>query len=657
MKLHFVSTGEGFPYTYYIGVMTALKSYSGDTILWIDKEPVSKYFDLLRKQPGLEIRKAPEIDLNKYQTFRQLDPHTKLVTKFDYLIWKIVSEQGGIIAGLDSVTLKRWDDLLPKDKEMLVGRDAFEVKDSYAMHGVVVRKGSKIAKKIFKDIQGVLEGKELTGRHKAFLKGKMVWGGAGIIPYLNNVYNKKSIAIADPFLIAGINHDGQGFYIYQRNAKLIHSDTRTIPLYATSTHKKFSVIDEDFVLKSKTLYADLVRSQLKMSEWKPTYTQSVKKKMRFHLLGLAHLPVSERYMPCAFTQKILKLSKMLLSMGHEVFLYGAEGSDAPCTEFIQTHTLSDIRKAWGEGDNKFEIGYDWSKGFKNDFNMPKTDTTLKYLSMCILEINKRKKDDDFLLLSQGAYQRKIDQGVGLYLTCEPGVGYRGSYTKFRAFESSYLQNFTYGSANPFKSINGSYYDRVIPNYFDPKDFIFSKKKEDYYFYIGRMVMRKGVWTAVKATQAIGAKLILAGQADKEINANNLPEHCEFVGMVDAKKRSELMSKALATFVPTIYLEAFAGTHIESMLCGTPPITTNFGVFPETIPDFLDGKVGYRCNTLQDFVKAAEHAKSADYDFIRRYAARFEMDNVKWDFQRWFDDLYQLYLSTKDKNVKAWHHLS
>jgi len=104
------------------------------------------------------------------------------------------------------------------------------------------------------------------------------------------------------------------------------------------------------------------------------------KKYRFHLLGLAHLPVSRRYMGCAFTQKIDKLSRMLLRRGHEVFLYGAEGSDTPCTEFVKTHTLQDIRDTWGEGDNRFEIGYDWKqRGFRHDFNQSREPVSRKFI--------------------------------------------------------------------------------------------------------------------------------------------------------------------------------------------------------------------------------------------------------------------------------------
>ena len=115
------------------------------------------------------------------------------------------------------------------------------------------------------------------------------------------------------------------------------------------------------------------------------------RRFRFHLLGLVHVPITERYMGCAFTQKIVKLSKMLLGLGHKVFLYGAEGSDAPCTEFIQTHTLAEIRQEWGDGDNRFALGYDWKgEGFRHDFNETKTETTKKFYPKCIAEINRRR---------------------------------------------------------------------------------------------------------------------------------------------------------------------------------------------------------------------------------------------------------------------------
>jgi len=375
--------------------------------------------------------------------------------------------------------------------------------------------------------------------------------------------------------------------------------------------------------------------------------------MRFHLVGLVHLPTAERYVSCAFTQKNVKLCKMLLSLGHEVYLYGAEGSDAPCTELVVTHSLHDIQKTWGDG-TEHELGYDWRGGmFRHDFNTAPCPLRLRFNETVIREINHRKRDDDFLLLPMGSYQRPIADGVKLWMTCEPGIGYRGSYARFRAFESSYIQNFTYGSEHPRQSINGHYYDRVIPNYWDDKDFTFRGQPEDYYLFVGRMIVRKGVWTAVKATQAIGARLVLAGQADSEVDHTKLPQHCTFVGHVDAKERDKLMGGAIASFVPTTYLEPFGGVSIEANLTGTPVLTTNFGVFPETIHN---GVNGYRCDTLDDFAWAAQEAPKLNRRIVRKTGERYLMDSVRWDFQKWFDDIYALYESAAKPGTPGWHRI-
>lgn len=391
----------------------------------------------------------------------------------------------------------------------------------------------------------------------------------------------------------------------------------------------------------------------------------VDKKFRFHLLGLAHLPTSEEYNACAFTQKNVKLAKMLLDKGHEVIIYGAKtktGTQPDCSEFVETHTIDDIADDYGDGNYNFEIGYDWKNGiFRNDINETKKTSTIKYYKNSIIEINKRKKEDDFLLITLGVYQKPIGQACNLILTCEPGIGYRGSYCQYRAFESSYIQNFTYGSQFPFKSINGNYYDRIIPNYFNSKDVEYGEGLGNYYLYIGRMIFRKGVTIAAKVCEHINKKLLLVGQGGK-IDKNGIfrgegfslsPGNWEYLGYADFEKRKKIFANAIATFVPTIYLEPFAGTHIESMLSGTPVITSNFGVFPGTV---INGVNGFRCDTLQDYVDAAIDCEKLDRKTVRKTAEPYLSENISNLYEKWFEELYHLYESKKNPNVLAWNRL-
>jgi len=664
LRVHFINTGPEFPYTYYLGITSAVEAFGEKVKLWLVETPSGEYFD--RIQDKVEIVSYPW-KIPEFPMLEGRGDHFKRVAIFDNCIWRIMMERGGTVMGLDSFTLKPFHDLLKPDKEMLVGLDdpdGIRTKTGwpFCMHGATCRRGSKIAQSIYEDSTRTLFGECPAGRHKAIENGQLRFGGAGIIPFLNHtLQNLDKLSIAGFGLLGGWERGDPlpEFYLWQKDGKLLHPDCRTIPFYATSRKAGFDATNEKTVRDGNTLLSRLVRGQpvySQLKEVKMSKATSVEKHT-FHMIGLSHLPVSSKFPACAFTTKIWRLSKMLMSLGHTVYLYSAEGSDAECTEFVQTHTLKDIRDAWGSGDCRKEcdgIGYPYRRvGFRHDLNSARTETTKKYYAKAIEEINKRKKPDDFLLLTQGVYQKPIADGVKLWLTCEPGVGYRGSYTRFRAFESAYLQNFTYGSQNPGKSVNGNYYDRVIPNYFDPADFPFCEDKGDYFLFIGRMISRKGVWTAIKTTQAIGAKLILAGQESNEINVKKLPDHCEFVGYVGPKRRAELMGHAKAVFVPTLYLEAFGGVNVEAQLCGTPVITTNFGCFLETVQS---GITGFRCDTLDDFVNAALSVGNLDPHVIRRHAERYSMDNVKFEFEKWFQDLYALYESAQDSNVKGWHRI-
>lgn len=402
---------------------------------------------------------------------------------------------------------------------------------------------------------------------------------------------------------------------------------------------------------------------------------------RFHLLGLAHLPTARKYSSCAFTGKNVRLAKMLCSLGHEVFLYGTRSTEeAPLEEYVQSDnfhfvecgTVQDIRKDYGDGDNRYEIGYDWSgtesgtggTDFRHDFNSARKPSTLKFYATAIAAIDANKRGSDFLLASQGAYHSVVVDAVKLFLTCEPGIGYRGSVSgRFRAFESDYIRNFTAGSEHPYECINGSYYDRTIPQYIDPNDVEFRAEKDDYYLFIGRMIKRKGILTADLACRHLGKKLIIVGQGAAVTSDGWLvptsdpdfklaPGTWEYRGFSTVEQRKELMAGAIATFAPTEYLECFATVHVESMLSGTPPITSNFGVFPGTFPE----GTGFHCNTLDDFVTAAKNASSCNPHVVRAWGERYLMDHVKWQYEAWFQDLYQVYLSAVNPGVKGWHHL-
>lgn len=363
-------------------------------------------------------------------------------------------------------------------------------------------------------------------------------------------------------------------------------------------------------------------------------------KHRLHVLVTSWLPISEHYQSCAFTQKAIKFSKMMLSLGHEVYFYGVKSEQfdtPPCTEFIETHTLDDIRASYGQGEDKdpsFEIGYDWTKAlsFKLDENGAWSQASEQYMQGLRRELPKRLQANDIVCLTFGAYYSALMDELGIDLFCEYGVGYPNVVAPFRAYESSYIQNYTYGKFGE-KSMRP--YDRVIPNFFDPEYLPFADRdqKQDYMLYLGRLIPRKGIFIAARMAEATHTKLLMAGQGSIEVSGPWI----EYVGWADIKKRAYLMRHAKAVLMPTVYLEPFGGVNVEAQLCGTPVITSNSGAFPETV---IQGVTGFRCDTFQQYVDAVSQVDTLDPKVIRKHAERYLMDNVKWEYQRWFDEMIE-----------------
>lgn len=360
---------------------------------------------------------------------------------------------------------------------------------------------------------------------------------------------------------------------------------------------------------------------------------------RFHLLGMPHSKTVKDWGPCAFTQLVYRFSQMLTDLGHEVYHYGTEGSNPQCTEHITVLTEEVQKQAYG----------DWSP-YKQLWIHHGNDlayTTFK--DNAIKEINMRKQPRDMLLITNGHWLKKLDDESKM-LAIEPFVGYLGCYSKRKVFPSYAWMHHIYGilfGRTKENFASGNWYDAVIPHFFDPADHTFEEKKEDYYFYFGRLIRRKGIHIAVDATKRLGAKLIVAGQPlwpdrlEESLNhVGCLQPHVEYKGVLTMPEIDKIKSKARAVFVPSLYMEPFGMIVIESLLSGTPVITTDWGAFPEIVPQ---GEVGYRCRTMDDFLWAAKNIDKIDPKHCRDYAvANYSMDRIAKSYQEYFMKVQDLF---------------
>jgi len=345
--------------------------------------------------------------------------------------------------------------------------------------------------------------------------------------------------------------------------------------------------------------------------------------MRLHVCALPHTQTVWSYSSCAYTGKVLGFCRMMMDRGHEVYLYSGEQNEAPCTEHIPC--VTEKCRADHVGDKHFtSASFDYSLPFWTNAN-----------AKVAAEIAKRAEQKDFICVIGGYAQKQIADALPHMITVEFGVGYGGTFSKYRVFESYAWMHTCYGAAtmgNPHDA-DGSWWDAVIPGYLDPAMFPFRADKDDYYLFIGRLVDRKGYRIAADVCFDLGARLIVAGQGTPPLGS-------EYVGVVGPEERGKLMAGAKAVFVPTIYVEPFGNVNIEAQACGTPVITTDWGAFTETV---VHGATGFRCRTFGEFKRAAIDAQYLDPHTIRdRAVSKYSLETIGRKYEEYFTRLLHLW---------------
>ena len=361
--------------------------------------------------------------------------------------------------------------------------------------------------------------------------------------------------------------------------------------------------------------------------------------MRFHCLGVPHTVTSPEYVACAFTQKILKFCKMMKAKGHYTIHYGHEDSVLDCDEHVSVLTNKDFEECYGHKE--------WRNTFFK-YDLKDSAYTTFYVN-AIREIGFRKQKNDFILPFWGCGGRTICEAHHDLICVEPGIGYSsGHWARWKIFESYALLH-AYLGINAVTKCIPEWYNTVVPNYFDLDDFEYSEEKDDYFLFLGRVYDGKGIHVAIELTEKIGAKLIVAGQNTlKKAGYPTTPPHVTEIGYVLGPERKKLLSRAKGVITASMFIEPFCGVHVEALLSGTPVISTDWGIFTETI---INGINGFRCRTFGDFVEAANKIHTISPKKCRESAMKFTLENVAPQYEKFFTDVLNVYTG------KGWYELN
>jgi glycosyltransferase involved in cell wall biosynthesis len=343
---------------------------------------------------------------------------------------------------------------------------------------------------------------------------------------------------------------------------------------------------------------------------------------RLHVVGLPHTSVTAAFTACAFTERVRKFCGMMHGLGHEVFLYAGPESEAAVTEHIAC--ISEDERAAAVGDRHFvHASFDNSLPHWQAFN-----------ERVIATMRQHIQERDFICIIGGLAHKPILDAFPGHIGVEFSIGYGGNFAPFRVWESYAWMHTCYGAqAGHANAADGRWFDAVIPGSFDPEEFPFRARKDDYHLFIGRLTERKGFRIATDVCERLGKRLVIAGQGEP-------PAYGEYVGVVGPEERGRLMAGAQAVWVPTVYIEPFGNVAVEAQLCGTPVITTDWGAMTETVEH---GVGGFRCRTLGEFMRAATDVETLSPTGIRhRAVGRYSTATVAQLYQRHFERLMSLW---------------
>jgi len=327
--------------------------------------------------------------------------------------------------------------------------------------------------------------------------------------------------------------------------------------------------------------------------------------MKLHLVNLPHTEATDAYSACAYTGKVRRFVPMMEAQGFEVTL----------------HQPLDQREREAFG---FFGPADY---LKIDFN-PELPMWKLTNANVLQSINEVKEPDDIVCIITGTPHQELIDHIGLKCV-EFGIGYTGICNNtFHVYESHAWRNFVSGRWN----MDHKFFDEVIPNSYETERFPIVEEPDDYFAFVGRTIDKKGYRIAEQVCEELGKELILVGQGQT-------PTYGDYRGLQPYDEVIKVMSHAKALFVPTTYIAPFEGVHVEAQLCGTPVITTDQGVFTETV---TNGVNGFRCKMYRDFVEAVEMIEELDRSQIARDArARFSLETVGMQYANYFERLSTL----------------
>lgn len=135
---------------------------------------------------------------------------------------------------------------------------------------------------------------------------------------------------------------------------------------------------------------------------------------------------------------------------------------------------------------------------------------------------------------------------------------------------------------------------IKPNFIDAARITPCPGDGKYVVYLGRLSSEKGVWTLVRAFEALKDPLLkIAGTGPLEAVLKGYVRergitNIEFVGFKAGLEKLELLRGSLFSVVPSEWYETFALVALEAYAAGKPVLASNLGSLPYVVENGRSG---------------------------------------------------------------------
>lgn len=332
---------------------------------------------------------------------------------------------------------------------------------------------------------------------------------------------------------------------------------------------------------------------------------------RLHILGLFHTVNSAEYSHCAFTGRCVRFPKMMMPFGHHVIDYSNEGSETGATEHVQIldndefATLKELYK------------------IEQPNSVANIDSSLyrRFRDVLDRELASRVRDGDIIVHVFGIAHSYLRDMFPNAIHLEPGIGYTQAFSNFRVYETHHWQSWHHGK----EQTDGSDYEWVCPMGHDVDLWEPRFEQGEYLLFFGRVNACKGLYTIKEIARHTNMPVIICGDGDPSPFLDPEIPNLTYMEPVTGTARSDLLRNAYAMLCPTKYIEPLCNSGIESQLCGTPIITSDYGAFTEIM---IHGYSGFRCHTLGDYLDAIRRVPSLNRRAIASSArAKYNLTTV------------------------------